>query len=367
MKIAFDHQIFTSQSYGGISRYYTNLAAELFKERQEVKIFTGLHRNNYLEDLPEGIVNGYKLDKYPPKFQRICNLLNHSISQIQMKNYRPDVIHATYYSSLPSFNINTVYITTVHDMIHEIFNSQFSSSDKTTQWKKKSFERADHIISISHHTKKDLIDFFCIDESKISVIHHGIDLKVFQQSKVDNKFMGQSYILYVGSRGGYKNFDGLLKACAMSNIIKNKIKILAFGGGRFNNLETAIINELGFKRSFVEQIDGCDEVLASLYANALCFVYPSFYEGFGMPPLEAMAAECPVVASFSSSIPEVVNDAGVYFDPNNSEDMCLAIEKVILDEVLRSKLVKLGLENVKLFSWQKCGIETLEIYKYLVG
>ena len=367
MKIAFDHQTFTYQSYGGISRYYTILADELIQQNHDVKIFAGVHRNNYVADLPDRVVKGMKINKYPPKSGRVFQWLNHGVSQVQMKSWRPDIIHETYCSAVPTLKTNAVRITTVHDMIHELFSDQFSPRDKTTHWKKKTFERVDHIISISHNTKRDLIELFDIDESKISIAYHGVDLKAFQQPKIKNQFTNQPYILYVGSRGGYKNFDGLLKACAVSNVIKNKIKIVAFGGGRFTSQEISKIKALGFTDGFVQQVGGSDEVLASLYANALCFVYPSLYEGFGLPPLEAMAAECPVVSSNTSSMPEVVNQAGVYFNPNNSDEMCAAIEMVIADEALRSKLIQLGLENIKHFSWQKCATETLEIYKKLTG
>ena len=363
MKIAFDHQTFTYQTYGGISRYYTFLADELIKQNQDVKIFSGLHRNNYIGELPKGVVKGLKINKYPPKSGRVFQLLNHGISQVQMEFWQPDIIHETYYSALPTLKTDTVRVTSVYDMIHELFSDQFSPRDKTTQWKKTTFERVDHIISISHSTKRDLIELFGVDEAKVSVVHLGVDLKAFQQPKIENKFKDQPYILYVGSRGGYKNFDGLLKACATSDVIKNNIKIVAFGGGCFSSQEISKINELGFKDGFVQKVGGSDEVLASLYANALCFVYPSLYEGFGLPPLEAMAAECPVVSSNISSMPEVVNQAGVYFNPNNSDEMCAAIEMVVADEALRYRLVQLGLENIKHFSWQKCATETLQIYK----
>lgn len=366
MKIAFDHQTFTYQSYGGISRYCTILADELINQGQDVKVFAGLHRNNYVVDLPGGVVKGVKLNSFPPKSGRLFQWVNHGVSQLQMKSWQPDLIHETYYSSLPTLKTDAVRITTVHDMIHELFSDQFSPRDKTTQWKKKTFERVDHIISISHNTKRDLIELFGIDQSKISIVHHGVDLKAFQQPKIDNKYKDQSYVLYVGSRGGYKNFDGLLKACSRSVFIKNKVKIVAFGGGRFNSHELGLIKKLGFKAGFVEQVGGTDELLASLYANALCFVYPSLYEGFGLPPLEAMAAECPVVSSNTSSMPEVVNQAGIYFDPSNTDEMCYAIETVIADNELRAKLIQLGLVNIKLFSWHKCASETLKVYKNLI-
>ena len=163
------------------------------------------------------------------------------------------------------------------------------------------------------------------------------------------------------------SFDGLLKACAISNVIKNKIKIVAFGGGRFSSQEILNINEFGFKDGFVQQVGGNDEVLASLYANALCFIYPSLYEGFGLPPLEAMAGGCPVISSNSSSMPEVVNNAGLYFDPCDLDDMRNAIETVCFSSELRAKLIKAGNENVKKFSWDKCAQKTLAIYEKLAG
>jgi glycosyltransferase involved in cell wall biosynthesis len=367
MRIAYNHQAFSIQEFGGVSRYYSRLADKLFKQGQDVKIFAGMHRNNYLRNLPKEMVKGIKFKKYPPKSGRIFHYLNSMIGHFQIKSWKPDIIHETYYSSLPTFKSDVVRITSVYDMIHELFSNQFLSSDTTTLYKKKTIERTDHIISISHSTKNDLMKLFGVEENKISVVHLGIDLDVFMQPKVKNQFEEKPYILYVGSRHGYKNFNGMLKACAASNIIKNKIMIIAFGGGDFTGKELLEINKLGFKDKFIQQVGGSDETLVSLYSNALCFVYPSFYEGFGLPPLEAMAAECPVVSSNTSSIPEVINKAGVYFDPNNIDEMCSVIETVVCDESLRSRLVKLGLENIKLFSWEKCAFETLKIYKNLTG
>ena len=367
MKIAYDHKIFTFQKFGGVSRYYSILAENLLKQNQDVKIFAGIHRNGYLDILPEGTVKGIKFKNYPPKFGRLFHYFNHVISDVQIKSWQPDIIHETYYEALPSIQPNALRIVTVYDMINELFNDQFSNYKKLSNLKKKTIERADHIISISHSTKKDLINLFGVKEEKISVVQLGVDYKAFKQSKLKNQFVQYPYILYVGSRDGYKNFNNMLKACSISNVIKNKVVIVAFGGGSFSKIELAEINELGFKNGFVKQVGGNDEMLSSLYSHALCFVYPSLYEGFGLPPLEAMAAECPVVSSNTSSMPEVINKAGIYFNPNDIDEMCSAIEMVVLNKDLRSRLINLGLENIKLFSWQKCSFETLGIYKKITG
>jgi glycosyltransferase involved in cell wall biosynthesis len=370
VKIAFDHQTFTHQSYGGISRYYSILANELFFTKNDVKIFAGIHRNNYLKCLPDGVVSGVSLKKYPSKTGPFFHVLNHITSQYQISKWKPELVHETYFSSPHTlFSSDAARVTTVYDMIHEIFPSQFSSRDSTSKSKRKTLNRVDHIISISESTKHDLINIFGVDESKISVVYLGVSLDGF--SSVINDALstvnGKPFLLYVGSRFGYKNFDGLLKAVASSAKLKSSFDIVAFGGGAFNSEELALIRSLGFSVSQVRQCSGSDQELAGLYSRAAAFVYPSLYEGFGLPPLEAMASGCPVVTSNTSSMPEVVRDAGVYFNPNEIEDMRFAIERVVFLPSVRSDLVLAGFENIKSFSWNKCAAETLTVYKKVLG
>lgn len=367
MKIAFDHQTFTHQTYGGISRYYTILANELLKQQQDVKIFAGLHRNNYVNELPNSVVKGKRINSYPPKTGRIFQWLNHALSQAQIKSWQPDVIHETYYSALPALKTNALRVTSVYDMIHELYADQFSSQDKTTQWKKSTFDRVDHIISISHSTKRDLVRLFGVDEKKITVVHLGVDLSTFIGVPSSLSGFDKPFLLYVGGRGGYKNFSGFLQAFASSSKLKNELDIIAFGSGAFNDAEKQMMEQLGLKDGQVRQVGGGDEVLASLYHQAVAFIYPSLYEGFGLPPLEAMAAGCPVISSNTSSMPEVVGDAGKYFDPNNIEAMRYAIEEVVFSDSIKKSLIDLGFKNVEHFSWQKCANETLDVYRALIG
>lgn len=365
MRIAFDHQAFTLQSYGGISRYYTSLAYELLMRGETVKVFAGLHRNNYISELPNNAVSGVRLNKYPLKTVRAFQWLNTGIGEAKVSLWKPDIIHKTYYSTSPDLFNSALKITTVYDMIHELFSKDFGKADKTTHRKKIVCQSVDHIICISHSTKRDLVDLFNIDEAKVSVVHLGVDLSVFQKPKIKNEFENRPYLLYVGARGGYKNFDKLLDAAAASPIVKNKILLVAFGGGQFNKKEKMRIQELGFNAGQVVQVSGTDDLLASLYAHARCFIYPSLYEGFGLPPLEAMAAGCPVVSSNTSSMPEVTNKAASYFDPTNVEELRSAIDSVVSSDQRRHELVQLGYDNIKLFSWKKCANETLDIYKGL--
>lgn len=367
MKVAFDHHIFTLQSYGGLSRYIYILAKEFLKKNIDTKVFTGIHQNNYILDLPSNVINGRYVKQYPFNTKKIFYLANHYVSQIKIKNWKPSIVHETYYSALPVIKNDAVRVVTAADMIHELFQSHFSKNNGTAKRKKESFNRADHIFSISNHTKNDLIEIYGIDKSKISVIHLGVDVDKFQQQNNDMLNINSPYILYVGERGGYKNFDRFIKACARSKIIKNNIKILAFGGGAFSHEEMLAIRNLGFKENYVMHVAGDDKTLASLYSNAMCFVYPSLYEGFGLPPLEAMASGCPVVSSNTSSMPEVINQAGEFFDPSATEDIRCSIEKVINSDERRKELTELGYKNVNLFSWDKCVSKTLQVYKELIG
>tara|TARA_B100001093_G_C26789179_1_gene998193 strand:+ start:610 stop:1719 length:1110 start_codon:yes stop_codon:yes gene_type:complete len=367
MKVAFDHQIFTLQNYGGVSRYISDLANILYKKNIDVKAYIGIHQNNYISDLPINIVKGKYINQYPPKTEKLFYLANHCISQTQIKFWKPDIIHETYYSALPAINNKSIRVVTAHDMIHELFSSNFSKNNKTAKKKREAFSRIDHILSISNNTKKDLVEIYDIDKSKISVVHNGVDIKRFQQQNNIKLNINNPYILYVGKRGGYKNFNRFIKACAQSKIVKNNIKILSFGGGDFSQDELLAIKNLGFKDCSVEQIGGDDKTLTYLYSNAICFVFPSLYEGFGLPPLEAMAAGCPVVSSNTSSMPEVINQAGEFFNPYVTEEICHAIEKVINSEERRKELRELGFKNVSLFSMDKCARETLNTYEVLIG
>ena len=143
--------------------------------------------------------------------------------------------------------------------------------------------------------------------------------------------------------------------------------LVCFGGGAFTTREIALIKALNIDTKRVRQVPGSDEMLAGFYKAASAFVYPSLYEGFGIPPLEAMSFACPVVCSNVSSIPEIVGDAAEMFDPYDIESIQLAIERVVQDEELKSELINRGKERIKQFSWERCAQETLKVYKKISG
>jgi glycosyltransferase involved in cell wall biosynthesis len=365
LKIVFDHQIFTLQRYGGISRYFVRLAQGLLAQGHQADVVAPLYVNRYLKDLPTQCVHGLALERHPPKTARLFMLVNDYLSKVVMRSMNVDLLHETNYSAKPVSPSGNGRVITVHDMIHEKFAAEFPVRDDTSKRKRLSVARADHIICISQSTKNDLCTLFDVPEWKVSVVHHGFE-------RFERRYVAipgaasrtvRPFLLYVGARGGYKNFAGLLKAVAARSELKNTFDVVAFGGDAFNASELALITQLGYGSQAVRQQGGDDTLLGNLYSSAAAFVYPSIYEGFGLPPLEAMAHECPVVTSNSSSMPEVVGNAGAYFDPMDFDAQAEAICSVVFDEQRRSELTQLGQKRLALYSWERCAIETQAVYQ----
>jgi len=366
MKIIFDHQIFTQQSYGGISRYMVRLAQGLLALGHQADVVAPIHRNRFLKDLPDERVHGLELERFPPKTGRLFMLANDQLSRLVMRNMGADLLHETYYNAQPVSTATKGRVITVYDMIHEKYAANFSPRDPAVKYKRLAVDRADHVICISHSTKNDLCALFEVPEHKVSVVHLGFEMfNQLHNLKPDISASQEvrPFLLYVGSRGGYKNFDRMLKAVAARPALRDNFDVIAFGGGAFNAAEQALITTLGFSPQGVRQVGGGDSVLGSLYAQASAFVYPSLYEGFGLPSLEAMAQDCPVITSNSSSMPEVVGNAGAYFDPLDIEAQAEAMCSVVFDEQRRSELIELGRQRLPLFSWVRCALETQAVYQ----
>jgi len=362
MKIAFDQQIFNLQAYGGISRYYAKLSEELLALNEDVKIFAGLYINNYLPDVPAQLVKGIKVNKYPSRLVKIIEKSNKLWVDRSIQSWQPNILHETYYTNKYSKSNGLIRFTTVYDMIHELYSNSYSKDDPISNLKKSTFQRADHIISISHSTKKDLVELFQIDPDKISVVHLAADLFAASDDNITSP-PSKPFLLYVGQRSGYKNFEGFLKAVAASSSLQSDFDIVAFGSSGFTAEEVSLIQSLGFKDNQVRHRKGADEVLVELYRTATAFVYPSLYEGFGLPPLEAMGYKCPIISSNTSSMPEVIEDAGEFFNPHEVDSITHAIENTVYAPSRIAELQTKGTARLAHFSWQKCAAETLEIYK----
>ncbi|TKB26455.1 glycosyltransferase family 4 protein [Desulfopila sp. IMCC35006] len=366
MHIAYDYQIFTLQEYGGISRYFFELADKIARvPGSEVCIISPLYVNAHLTASSSFLqVIGRKV----PKIRYavcICRAVNQLLTPLMMARLQPDLVHETYYSARRVAPVGGKVVLTVFDMIHERFPEFFLAGDSTSKEKAIAIGRADHIICISEQTRKDLVALLNVDPAKITVVHLGFSLPELPVD--EGRRTGRPYLLYVGSRDGYKNFEALLHVYAANLSLQRDYDLVAFGGGAFTEQEQALMGHLGIGLDQVRHFCGGDSLLAGLYQQAALFVYPSLYEGFGIPPLEAMSFDCPVVCSNASSIPEVVGDAAELFDPNSSEALWGSIERVLNDEVLRQTLVVRGRERIKQFSWENCADQTLDVYRRLLS
>ncbi|WP_332671332.1 glycosyltransferase family 4 protein [Aromatoleum sp.] len=368
MRIAFDHQIFGWQEYGGVSRYAYELATGLAGAcGQDVAIICPLYVNRYLAESDVGrLVNGIRVPVFP-KSGRIYRAVNTILGWSGMRKFRPDIVHETYYSTRSAAPRGAKVVLTVYDMIHERFPENFSIADPTRREKAAAVSRADHVICISEQTRKDLVEMLRVPPEKTSVVHLGFTLTPAAAQAPRDETPDRPYLLYVGNRSGHKNFDGLLRAYAGSRFLQAEFDLVCFGGGEFNAREREAIEKLGAAASRVRQVAGDDSVLASYYRQARAFVYPSRYEGFGIPPLEAMSFGCPVACSNASSIPEVVGDAAEMFDPTDAESIRAAVERVVADDARRAELVTRGTARLDEFSWKRCAEQTLDIYRRIAA
>ena len=272
-------------------------------------------------------------------------------------------------------------ITTFHDLSFEKYPKFYSANKNYWHFSmnpKKQARKADKIIAVSKSTKSDLIEIYRINPDKIKVIYSGINQKSKiknQKSKileVQKKYnLPKKYILYLGTLEPRKNIIGLIKAF---ELLKKKKLSSHFSQNGSSNIKLVIAGSKGWLyKNIFKMVENSpvkkdiiftgfidDEDKPILYSQAELFVYPSFYEGFGFPPLEAMALGTPVVTSNFSSLPEAVGNAAIMINPHNLDELYKAMETVLSNNKLKNILVARGLEHAKKFSWQKCARETLD-------
>jgi len=368
MKILVDPQIFNQQKYGGISRYYTEIFSVLAKKPAvDVNIPIYSTDNIYLKDSDLLTKNIFLTSLY-----NTLAFLGISTKSLRKKNANQllekichennyDVFIPTYYD--PYF-LDLIrekpFVLTVYDMIHELMPQYFENDPyNVIEFKSILIEKASRIIAVSNNTKNDILKFYPhIDPDKIVVIYHGSSIKIDRNVNVD---LPSSYILYVGSRANYKNFTFLVNA--IDPILKDNpnLILLAAGGGEFTDEEIDFIKKKGLDKQILQKNFEENE-LGLFYKNAIFFVFPSLYEGFGIPVLESMACGCPIILSDSSSFPEVAGQAGMYFDCTSEADLRQKMKMLLKDENLRKQFSEKGLLQVKKFDWEVAAKQCLEVY-----
>ena len=371
MRVLFDHQTFWLQRYGGISRYYVELIEQLRAQGVNCRIALWHSENTHLRQ--SQIMDGNAAETRPEGWsvaqwvKRRANLdidgfMNQRRSINALKRDDWDIFHPTYYYPYFLEHLrDRPFVLTVHDMIHETFPDMFKPSDPTSKNKRTLIDRAEKIIAISESTKNDMIRFCGISPSKVEVVHHGPTLDPSVAAPRPD-WLPSRYVLFVGNRFPYKNFERFI--LALSEVIREEpeLHLVCGGGSPFREYEVKFLEGMGMlDRTRYTDVD--DPLLACLYRHAEAFVFPSLYEGFGFPLLEAMACGCPVIASNTSSFPEVASDAAALFDPTDEVSMTETILNVIRDGEMRRRLRERGLSRSREFSWERTAQKTRKVYE----
>lgn len=362
--VVYDHRIFSAQRFGGISRYFCEIASRVSQQPGwRSRIIAPLHYNDHLVESQAPLL-GMHLPMRWGYQGRLHRAVNAALSPLLLRATGADLLHRTYYSPRPAPPRGRLVIT-VFDMIHELFPQYFPPDNRTRELKRRSVSAADHLICISHSTADDLVRVLDVPRSKITVTHLGFSDSFAGVSRDEGRGPAthRPYFLFVGSRGGYKNFARLLEAYGSSRRLVHDFDLVAFGDMPFTATEVERMATLKLRSGAVRRCEGSDADLARAYAGAHAFVYPSEYEGFGIPPLEAMSRGCPVACSNTSSIPEVVGEAGEYFDPTSIDAIRSALERVAYDDPRRRMLIEAGHRQRATFSWGRCTTETVAAYQ----
>jgi glycosyltransferase involved in cell wall biosynthesis len=246
-------------------------------------------------------------------------------------------------------------------MTHELL-PEFSKDLGSLKAKRAAIAECDHIICVSENTKRDLLSVMNVEDSKISVVPLGATPLTVDPGACT---WPSPFILFVGLRHGYKNFGKLLQSYADSFRLRESFNLICFGGGEFSKREKLEFARLGLNPEKITQIAGDDGTLAAYYSKAAAFVYPSLYEGFGLPILEAMGCGCPVACSKRSSFPEVAGGAARYFDPESSENMAEVLKDIVFSDTQRSSMIAEGHRRTGIFDWERCAEATEKIYATL--
>ena len=372
MRIFYDHQIFSFQRFGGISKYFSELLAFLVNHPEldctpvpGFRSYVNYHlkqKKIWEKEIP------FNNPESPFQYWRNY-FLNRNFCRKKANDRQYDLIHLTFYD--PFFTAfkrrhpEIPLVITIHDMTPELFPKQYSSlygelvSRSWIQAKHDLAMLADGIIVVSQNTRNDLSRIYGIPEEKLTVIPHGCKpAESFSQTRP----WPRPYLLYVGIRGGYKNFTVFLQGAAPILHENPKLDIICIGGGKFTSAEMKLMKKLSVDGQVIQK-NVSDQELADFYHYAEFFVYPSRYEGFGLPLLEAFSAECPVLAAQASCFPEIGKDAAVYFPPDAPEILTARLKKYIGDQDWKDKMREKEKSIASSFSIENMARQTANFYR----
>ena len=383
MNILFDYQAFQMQKYGGVSNCFCKLISH-FNNNIKYKIGIVQSENFHLKEsnictnlaTPKMDYNKFT-SKYSFKGKGLLYIwankllplptaenLNKRKSIEYLKEGNFDVFHPTFFDDYFLKYLNgKPFVLTIHDMIPELFPEYFSKNDFQILAKRKLSKKASAIIAVSEKTKQDIIKILGVPEEKIHVIYHG-GPKI--ESIKDKSIFNFPYFLYIGQRYTYKNFNQLLKDFSKFTTEHKEVRLVCTGP-KFNDSEIDNINNLNLSNNIIH-IEANDNQLKNLYANAEAFIYPSLYEGFGIPILEAFAYGCPVLLNNKSCFPEIGGNAAIYFesDQYSSNIYETLMSFYNLPTIEKEALKNKGYERLSSFSWENSAIKLQKLYSKLL-
>jgi glycosyltransferase involved in cell wall biosynthesis len=365
MRILYDHQVFSLQNAGGASRYHYELMRSLRQTADiRAEVWLGMHDSAYPFPALRGrharvLSCGRVLDRGKCRYL-VNELFSNMLAPLAGTM---DVYHPTLYRRMPLVRARRLVVTH-HDCAHERFPELFANAARIIAAKRRLYAQADAIICVSESSRQDLLSFYGTREQETRVIYHG--LRQLAGSPVAARrlrtLLPRDFLMFVGSRAAYKNFDLLLSAFRETGLYRSTLLLVA-GGGPLTEAERSLAKKLEIESQLIVVPEISDELLAEAYARARLLVYPSRCEGFGFPPLEAMAAGCPALVSRTSSLPEICRDAAFYFDPEDPASLGPALSEAVADEPSRERARRRGREVAALYSWDRCAKETLALYR----
>ena len=353
MRVRYDDQIMVRQRRGGISRYFVELVREFRADPGlgvSVEVDWRASRNEH------AVAAG--LGRPASRSRRRLTRLAHRLPSVHLR--RTDVAHSTYYdpACLP-VTPEPPMVVTVHDMIPELLPGLFPSGNPHLA-KEDFVRRARAILCVSESTRKDLNEMYGPLEALVEVVPLGVG-RDFAPGRPRPHGLPDGFILFMGNRGLYKDFGVAVEAFAAIHASHPDLRLVAAGGGRFKDEELATMRRLSIDGS-VHHVEATDPELPGLFGGAQAFVFPSRYEGFGLPTLEAMACGTPVILANSSSHPEVGGDAALFFEPGDASALCAQLVRLLEDTELREALVSRGLERAAGFTWRQTAMRTRDVY-----
>ncbi|MBI4744908.1 MAG: glycosyltransferase family 4 protein [Actinobacteria bacterium] len=363
MRIGIDGRMVLDKTTG-IGQYTFNILKELAQidKKNQYIIFSDDRLKEFVSDK-----DNFILEKTGTK---VFSVSEQVVLPFLISKNKIDVFHTPSFAA-PVF-LPCSSIMTIHDLIHLNFPDLFSRKVRIyyEEVVKRAALRMKKIIAVSESSKKDIIKWLNLDPDKIVVIYNGVS-RIYHPTEdentlnsVKNKFgISKRFILFVGNRKPHKNILRLIEAF---KILKNKVDcsllIITDNDSRFTEPEEKVL-ELDLSNDVIISGPVENEELPLLYSAADVFILPSLCEGFGLPALEAMSCGTPVVASETSSLPEVIGSAGILIDPYDVNSIADALEKILEDDVLRKEMIKRGYSQAAKFNWRDTAGKTLEVYE----